>query len=299
MKSLRRALDRMLQHSTLNFALTNRLPRRRLTLLMSRFSRIEQPWVRRLSIAVWRSFADVDLSDARRTEFQSLHDCFIRELRAGARPLAVDPATLVSPCDALVGQCGEIRAGTALQAKGRRYELADLLGDGELADRYAGGSYATLRLTAGMYHRFHAPYDCRVRHVQYIGGDVWNVNPPALQRVDRLYCRNERAVVQLELPGGQTLLLVPVAAILVAGIRLHCLPDLLNLRHRGVRHFDCNAMYRKGDELGWFEHGSTLIVIAPRGFTLQPEVHCGSRLRMGEPLLSWPVGRPCQADQPP
>jgi phosphatidylserine decarboxylase len=121
--------------------------------------------------------------------------------------------------------------------------------------------------------------------VEYIGGDVWNVNPPALARVDRLYCRNERAVVRLELPGGQPLVLVPVAAILVAGIRLNCLPGLLNLRHRGVRHFDCSDRYRKGQELGWFEHGSTIIAIAPAGFALPPSVRCGTRMRMGEPLL--------------
>lgn len=288
MRTLRRALDRVLQQPAVNFTLTNRLPRRRLTLLMSRFSRIEQPLVRRLSIALWRSFADVDLSDARHLEFRSLHECFIRELRPGARIVDSDPLNVVSPCDALVGQCGEIRSGMALQAKGRRYRLAELVGSTALAERFAGGSYVTLRLTAGMYHRFHAPSDCTVRHVEYIGGDVWNVNPPALNRVERLYCRNERAVVQLELPGGQPLLLVPVAAILVAGIRLHCLPELLNLRHRGVRHFDCAAAYRRGEELGWFEHGSTIIAIAPAGFVLRPAVRHGARLRMGEPLLRRP-----------
>src|SRR5262249_53573250 len=149
----------------------------------------------------------------------------------------------------------------------------------------AAGQYATLRLTAGMYHRFHAPHDCTLTRARYIGGDVWNVNPPALRRVDRLYCRNERAVLRLRLGDGQSLLVVPVAAILVAGIRLHCIPGLLNLRHQGVREFDCAAPFRKGDELGWFEHGSTIIAIGPPGCSLHEAVAPGLRVRMGQPLF--------------
>jgi phosphatidylserine decarboxylase len=286
LKSLRNALNWVLEQPRLNFLITNRLPRRQLTLLMSRFSRIEQPLVRRFSIAVWRMFADVDLSEARIADFRSLHDCFIRELREGARIADPDPVAVTSPCDAIVGQCGAFRAGTALQAKGKRYELAELLEDEDVAERFANGHYATLRLTAGMYHRFHAPHDCRITRVTYIGGDVWNVNPPALRRVERLYCRNERAVVQLQLDCGQPMLLVPVAAILVAGIRLHCIPDLLNLRHRGTRQFACAAHYRKSAELGWFEHGSTIIAITPAGMPLHPGIAAGQHIRMGQALFA-------------
>src|SRR5579885_3663093 len=90
-----------------------------------------------------------------------------------------------------------------------------------LTGDHRDGCYVTLRLTASMYHRFHAPHDCRVEAVSYIPGDAWNVNPPALTRVDRLYCRNERAVLQTKLAdGADRLTIVPVAAILVAGIRL-------------------------------------------------------------------------------
>ena len=90
-----------------------------------------------------------------------------------------DPATLVSPSDGIVGACGKVIAGECLQAKGFPYTLMDLLADRELVRQYQHGSYVTLRLTAGMYHRFHAPADCRVEHVSYISGDTWNVNPIA------------------------------------------------------------------------------------------------------------------------
>ncbi len=107
-----------------------------------------------------------------------------------------------------------------MQIKGLGYTLTELLGEAEDSDRLDGGSYATLRLTAGMYHHFHAPHDLQVEQVACIYGDTWNVNPIALKRVERLFCRNERAVIRARLVGGGKILLVPVAAILVAGIRL-------------------------------------------------------------------------------
>jgi phosphatidylserine decarboxylase len=140
-----------------------------------------------------------------------------------------------------------------------------------------------------MYHRFHAPLDCRVRQVDYISGDTWNVNPIALKRVENLFCRNERAVVQIEIPGtGQRLLLVPVAAILVASMRFHFLDVLLHLKYRGPNRIACDASFKKGDELGWFQHGSTIIVIAPAGFTLAEGITEGSSVRVGEKLMKLP-----------
>jgi phosphatidylserine decarboxylase len=137
------------------------------------------------------------------------------------------------------------------QAKGFPYRLHDLLSDPRLEDRYRDGTYATLRLTSNMYHRFHAPHDCRVRHVTYISGDTWNVNPIALKRVEQLFCRNERAVIETWIGEAEHLVtLVPVAAILVASIRLHCLTSPLHLRYRGANVIDCSARYaRAGDGL--------------------------------------------------
>jgi phosphatidylserine decarboxylase len=136
-----------------------------------------------------------------------------------------------------------------------------------------------------MYHRFHAPYDCRVGQVNYIAGDTWNVNPIALKRVENLFCKNERAVIQCRLPSGALLTLVPVAAILVASIRLKFLDVLLHLRYRGPNRIPCDVALRKGEEMGWFEHGSTIIVFAPRGVSLREQLADGDRIRMGEPLM--------------
>src|SRR5262249_29222646 len=163
--TLRSLIASLSEQEGLNFLLTNRVPRRLLTRLMGSLSRVEQPLVRNVSIAAWRLFCDVDLADAKKTEFASLHDCFVRELKGGARRIDADPAVLVSPCDAIVGACGTVAGGDLLQMKGRRYPLHELLGDHARANEYAGGRYATLRLTAGMYHRFHAPHDCAVEQV--------------------------------------------------------------------------------------------------------------------------------------
>ena len=277
---------RVLAQEDVNFLLTNRIPRRWATQFIGWFSRIEQPLIRDLSIGVWRLFADLDLREAKKTQFRSMHDCFTRALKDGARPIDRRADILVSPCDAIVGACGTI-AGTELyQAKGFPYALEDLLCDPGLVDAHRNGRYVTLRLTSSMYHRFHAPHDCRVERVVYVSGDTWNVNPIALKRIERLFCKNERAIVQTKLtPGGQAVTLVAVAAILVASIRLHCLDAVLSLQHRGPNVFDCHAEFAKGEELGWFEHGSTIIVFAPDSFALCEDVCEGATIRAGEPLM--------------
>ena len=130
--TVRSLIARVFQQEGLNFLLTNRIPRRQATRLMGWLSKIEQPQVRDVSIAVWRFFCDLDLSDAKKTQFKSLHDCFIRELKDGARPINPDPDTLVSPCDAIVGACGAIAGTDLLQVKGSWYPLEELLRDREL-----------------------------------------------------------------------------------------------------------------------------------------------------------------------
>jgi len=273
----------------LNFLITNRIPRRLATQFMGRFSQIEQPLVRRLSIGMWRLFSGLDLSDAKKRHFRSVHDCFIRELKPDARPIDGDPNILVSPCDAIVGASGRIADTMLYQIKGFPYTLADLFCDPALTDAHRNGRYVTLRLTSSMYHRFHAPHDCRVDQVTYISGDTWNVNPIALRRVEKLFCRNERALLRTKLAGtGHTITLVPVAAVLVASIRLRFADVVLGLKHRGPNVIACDASFRKGQELGWFEHGSTIIVFAPDGFLLHESVREGSTIRVGEPLMRLP-----------
>jgi phosphatidylserine decarboxylase len=289
--TLRNALARIGGNEDLNFLLTNRIPRRLATKLMGRLSPIEQPLVRKTSIALWRLFCDVDLSDAADSRFRSLHHAFTRALKPGARAPDPDPAVLASPSDAIVGACGQVEDGRLIQVKGMDYTLADLLGDETLGAPYHNGTFVTLRLTAAMYHRFHAPYDLTVEEVRYISGDTWNVNPIALKRVERLFCRNERAPIRVLLArGGHEMLLVPVAAILVAGIRFTFADVGPHIREGGTRTIPLPGpvTMAKGEEMGWFEHGSTIILFAPQGFALADGIAPGTEIRAGQALMRLP-----------
>jgi phosphatidylserine decarboxylase len=281
-KSLIAALT---QQEDLNFLLTNRIPRAALTRFMGWFSKIENPLVRDLSIGCWRLFSDLDLSEAEKTHFKSLHDCFTRELRPGLRPADPDPSIVVSPSDGIIGAHGTIRDGELYQIKGAPYSLLDLVGDPALVETHKNGRFVTLRLISSMYHRFHAPHDCHIGEVTLIHGDTWNVNPIALKRIERLFCKNERAVIRTHLSSGEAVTLVPVAAILVASIRLHFLDMVLNAQTKGPVNFACDVNVKKGEELGWFEHGSTIIILAPGDFTFCEGIAEGARIRAGQALL--------------
>jgi len=281
------ALRNLSQHEQLNFLLTNRIPRHALTRLIGRYSRIESPLLTRLSIAAWQLFADdLNLQEAEQQQFSSLRACFTRRLKPGARVVDARADVLASPCDAVVGECGPIAGTTVFQAKGFPYEIGDLIPDPKLQMLYRDGCYATLRLKSSMYHRFHAPVDCSVEEIRYISGDTWNVNPVALKQIEKLYCRNERAVVPLtDISTHGSVCLVPVAAILVASMKFHCLPDDLDLQYRGPNRIACSARYQKGEEMGYFQHGSTIIVFATSNYALADGIHAGATIRMGEALM--------------
>jgi phosphatidylserine decarboxylase len=284
----RSPITRLFEQEDLNFLLTNRIPRRLATQFIGWFSKIEQPLIRDLSIALWRLFSDLDLSEAKKTHFRSMHDCFVRELKDGARPVVPDPKILVSPCDAVIGAHGTVADTLLYQIKGFSYTLEDLMGDRDMVCAHRNASYVTLRLKSSMYHRFHAPHDCLVEQVTYISGDTWNVNPIALRRIEKLFCKNERALLKTTLATGHPVALVPVAAILVAAIRLHFLDVVLSMKHRGPNVIACDAPFKKGEEMGWFEHGSTIIVFAHPDLVLCDTVREGATIRMGEPLMRLP-----------
>jgi len=285
MTRYRSLVRRLQQQDTLNFWLTNRIPRKLLTRWMGRLSRVESPRLTALLLRVWRMFADdLRLEEAESSEFSSLHACFTRKLKPGARPVDSRPEVIVSPCDAEVGACGSIGDGTLLQAKGMVYRMVDLLCDRSLAAAHQGGSFATLRLKSSMYHRFHAPCHGSLDYVDYVAGEVHNVNPPTLKRIPGLFCRNERAILPLA-TGFGPVTLIPVAAVLVASMRLARLPYPLDLQYRGPNRIQCRSQFKKGDELGYFEHGSTIILLTGPGLEFDPKIRGGKTVLTGQPLL--------------
>ena len=290
---MEKPLRALSQWERLNFLLTNRIPRRLATRFMGWYSALESPLLTRISLRIWRWFVDdLDLSEARETRFNSLRACFIRQLREGARPIDPREHIVVSPCDAIVGACGRIQGNTLFQAKGFPYLLEELIPAARTREKYRDGVFVTLRLKSSMYHRFHAPTDCGISEVSYLAGDTWNVNPIALKRIEKLYCRNERAIIDLDTGDPECgICLVAVAAILVASIELHCLDGALSMNYRGPRDITCTARYRRGEELGYFQHGSTIIVLASAAYRLCESIQSNERVQMGQALLSAAAGR--------
>ncbi|MEJ0048478.1 MAG: archaetidylserine decarboxylase [Rhodospirillales bacterium] len=291
--TVRALVSRVFLQEDLNFLLSNRIPRHLATASWDGSAKSSIPGcaIRRSRcggvspISTWRKL--------KRPGFPVCTTALPRKLKPGARPADPDPSVLTSPCDAIVGAAGKIAGTELIQAKGFPYTLLDLLQDPQLVETYRDGCYVTLRITSSMYHRFHAPQDCRVEQVTYISGDTWNVNPIALRRVEKLFCKNERAVIRTRLQGsaaqpGALVTLVPVAAILVASIRLHCVDVLLHQDYRGAKMLASSARYDKGEEMGWFQHGSTIIVFAPAGFALCDGVRTGDVIRAGQALLRAP-----------
>ncbi|MCB1878108.1 MAG: phosphatidylserine decarboxylase [Chromatiales bacterium] len=270
-----------------NFLLTNRIPRRALTRLIGWYSQIESRWLTRLSISVWSAFADdLRLHEAANRDFRSLRDCFTRRLRPDARPVDRRAHIAVSPCDAEIGEFGPVEGDTAFQAKGFPYQLDELIPDPEIRSRFRDGYFVNLRLKSSMYHRFHAPVDCRIDAIDYVSGDAWNVNPPTLKRIEKLYCRNERAVIPLgNISTRGELCLVAVAAVLVASMRFEGLDQTLDLRYRGPNRIDMGRDYVRGQEIGHFQQGSTILIFATRNYRLRKRLVSGDIVRMGQPLL--------------
>lgn len=275
------------QHEQINFLLTNRIPRHLLTRLMGWFSEIENPALTKISIAIWKLFAsDLNFEEAENCHYRSLQQCFTRRLKKGARVIDARPNIITSPCDAIIGSCGRIEESTVYQAKGFPYQIQDLIPDPAICRTIQNGSYVTLRLKSSMYHRFHAPVDGNVNDILYLSGDTWNVNPVALKKIEKLYCKNERAVLEIH-PTSQAghLVMVPVAAILVASMKFHCLDQALDLRYQGINRIPCFARYKKGEEMGYFQHGSTIILFASSHFELLGHIRSGDRINMGQALL--------------
>ncbi len=244
---------------------------------------------RRLRPSVYRVYSRVfgaapDEAELALSEYPSLNAFFTRALKPGLRPVAA--GAIVSPADAAVGACGPVAGDTLIQAKGRNYSLAALLGDDALAHRMDGGSFATLYLAPKDYHRIHVPVDGVITGATYIPGELWPVNVFAVAHVADLFAVNERIVITIRPPGGGVAIVVLVGATMVGMTRL-AFDDLhTNARRREVqrRTYDPPVPVRAGGPLGHFEFGSTVIVVFPAdGGALDP-LSVGQTVRVGQRL---------------
>jgi phosphatidylserine decarboxylase len=266
-------------------ALQYALPQHLLSGLVFRLTRLRLGPLTALIIRAFSRLFRVDLSEAAETDpraYPTFNAFFTRALRPKARPLA-QTGTLASPVDGTVSQLGRIGGCRLIQAKGRDYSLAELLGgDAKLATRFVDGSFATLYLSPRDYHRIHMPVDGRLLETIHIPGRLFSVNPTTTAAVPRLFARNERVIALFDTDLGP-LAMVLVGAIFVGSIEtvfggLHTPP-----RGRSITRIDYRAQdirLGRGDEMGRFNMGSTVIlVLADGAVAWHPDLGPGSPLR--------------------
>jgi phosphatidylserine decarboxylase len=225
------------------------------------------------------------------TEYPSINAFFVRRLKAGARPIAGSDASAVSPVDGVLGQLGPVADGRALQAKGREYSVAALLGDESAAERYRGGSFITIYLSPRHYHRIHTPTAGRVTRATHLPGALWPVNAAAVAHVADLFPRNERLIAYLEGPLG-TVAVVAVGAYNVGRISAVFDPGwrapgwASNRRDAAAadRHYREPQQFARGEELMAFHLGSTVVLLFEPGLRLRPGLAPGDEVRLGSEL---------------
>lgn len=262
------------------------IPRERISRGLGRLAaaRTPTPLVRAAVRAFCRSWS-VDLSDAVVPDggFPTFDAFFTRALRPGARPVDADPEVFVSPCDGRLEDAGPIDHGASFRIKGRLYDVEELVADAELARALDGGSFAVIYLAPADYHRVHAPEHGRVVRVRHVPGSRFPVNAIGVQAIPRLLARNERCLVVQRTVRGDLVVTVLVGALGVGSIRLAF--DVPGANHgRPPACWDGEGpSLARGDHLGTFHLGSTVVLLAQAG--AKPLVEAGRRVRMGIALM--------------
>lgn len=244
------------------------VPQRLLTRLAGALARARLGPLTQLAIRLFVRRYGVVLAEAEHEDpraYGRFNEFFTRPLRAGVRPLDADPQAVSSPCDGAVSEAGPLDGTRLLQVKGVHYRAEDLLGDAALAARFAGGSFATLYLSPRDYHRVHMPLDGTLERMRYVPGPLFSVNPATVLARPGLFARNERVVCSFRGPAGP-FVMVLVGAMIVGGIRTVWAGRVTprTAEPWGLS-LEAPVTLRRGEEMGRFELGSTVILLHPPG----------------------------------
>ncbi|ANY18841.1 Phosphatidylserine decarboxylase proenzyme [Tsuneonella dongtanensis] len=265
-------------------------PQHALSKLAGRFADSRVPAIRDPLIHRFAAAYGVDMDEAERPlgQYETFNDFFTRALKPGARPLADAATHVLSPADGAVSQIGRIAGGRVVQAKGRDYSVAELLGGNtEDAARFEGGRFATIYLSPKDYHRVHMPAAGALWQTIYVPGDLFSVNGVTAEGVDRLFARNERLVCLFDGEIGR-FASVMVGAMIVAGIAT-VWGGRVKPHGREVigENFADGPRFEAGDEMGRFFLGSTVVLLfEPGRIEWLEELGPGSVLRMGQAIAT-------------
>lgn len=267
------------------------LPHHALSRTMLAATRLRAGWLKDLAIRLFIRHFGVEMHQAQQADYRAyphFNAFFTRALRPEARPVAEGADALASPADATVSQLGPVRNGELFQAKGHSFTLESLLASRDHAELFRDGSFATLYLSPRDYHRVHMPVAGRLLDTTYVPGRLFSVNPATTRAVPGLFARNERVVSLFDTDHG------PMALVLVGALFVGCMetvwqgvvtpprgPRVLHTDYRGR---SPAIELAKGQEMGRFNMGSTVIVLSARPVAWAPEIAPAAPVRMGQPL---------------
>ena len=260
------------------------MPQHLVSRLAGRFAR--SAWSR-AAIPLYVRHFNIDVEQAEKPvgEYDNLLSFFIRRLKPGTRPMAMEPDVVISPVDGTIYAAGPIDGDQLWQVKGETYSLLDFLGgDPEMAERFVDGGFVTIYLSPQDYHRIHVPFGGQVKQAHYIPGSLFPVNPFALRNVTRLFARNERLATFLETRAG-TMGVVKVGATIVGSVRVVYGDYRTNQRRKArLDKLSGGPRFAKGDELGRFEFGSTVILLFEKGQVRLRDLNVGDKVVLGQPI---------------
>ena len=262
------------------------VPQQQLSEVAGRLAASRHPMVKRAFIRSFAKAYHVTLDEYERDNFdayESFNDFFTRELKDSARVIDATNNGIVSPADGVISQLGDIRDHKLLQAKGREYDIGQLLANSADGEYFSDGSFATVYLAPSNYHRVHMPFDGKLIATRYVPGTLFSVNNTTAANVPDLFARNERLVCMFDTEYGKSAV-VMVGAMIVAGIETVATGKIIRTDDIQETQHDMNLT--KGDELGRFYLGSTAIVVLPKGAKAawQDTMKHGSTVQMGQLL---------------
>jgi phosphatidylserine decarboxylase len=266
------------------------LPKNLSSAVVYRATRSRRPWLKKPLTRWFAKAYGVDLTEAANADLESyatFNDFFTRELKAGARPLAGGPGTVISPADGVLTEHGAIEGGHLYQAKGSAYTLAELLGEsGAAVAALEGGRYFTIYLAPHNYHRVHSPLDAQLKLTRYIPGSRFSVSRATVAAIPRLFCRNERVVLGFETSSG------PMIVVLVGALNVSSISTFAHgeIASGAARHWveQPPLPVARGAEIGRFNMGSTVVVLlGSNEFRISPGLSDSLAVRMGQALGSF------------
>jgi len=262
------------------------IPQHLLSKLMFRFARIEVVWIKNSFTRWFIKNYQVNLDEAETTnveDYLSFNEFFTRRLKSKSRPIS--NATVVAPVDGIVSQSGYIKDSQIIQAKGHHFEVSQLLA-GESVSKLDNGQFSTIYLSPKDYHRVHMPFDAKLVSMRYVPGDLFSVNHKTVNKINGIFARNERLVCRFEASFGEVVFVL-VGAIFVGSIQTSWQGQITPPYGKYVKSFDYidkEFELNKGDELGRFNMGSTVIMLLPEGAP-ELKLHSGQVLRMGQSVV--------------